>query len=98
MPEALTRLKVRLSPGARRGEVIGRHGGAWKLRVVAAPEAGRANEEVVRLLARTLDLSRRDVSLVSGHRTRDKIVELAGIAPAETERCLAAAERRGPDR
>jgi len=75
--------------------VVGRHGPAddavWKLRVVAAPERGKANDAVVELLAETLSLPRASVSIVSGSSSRDKIVELAGIAPAEIERRLATA-------
>ncbi len=61
------------------------------MRVAAAPERGQANEAVVRLLAETLGLPRADVTLVSGHGARDKVVELDGIAEAEIERRLAAA-------
>ena len=82
---------MRVSPGARATGVVGRHGDAWKLRVEAAPEGGKANEAVLRLLAETLDLGRRDVSLVSGHAARDKVVALEGIDAEETSRRLAAA-------
>lgn len=76
-------------PGAIRPGIVGRHGAAWKIRVTAAPERGRANDAVVRLLASTLALARADVEIVSGHTGRDKIVEVAGITPAELERRLA---------
>ena len=80
-------------PGAARPGVVGRHGEAWKLAVAAAPERGRANEAVVRLLAETLELPRDRVELVAGHAGRDKVVELTGIGPAETERRLESAGR-----
>jgi uncharacterized protein (TIGR00251 family) len=86
-----TKLSLRVSPGARRGGVVGRHGAVWKIRVAAPPEAGRANDALVRLLAEMLDVPRRDVEIVSGHAARDKIVALAGIAPDEIERRLASA-------
>jgi uncharacterized protein len=89
-----TRLLLRVVPGAKSAGVVGRQGETWKVRVQAAPEAGRANEAVVRLLEQTLSLPREGISLVSGHRRRDKIVELTGITQAETERRLAAAERK----
>jgi uncharacterized protein len=91
MGAARTRLRVRVSPGASRTAVAGRHGEAWKVRVSAPPEAGRANEAVVRLLAETFSLPRRSVTLVAGHRARDKVVEVAGLDPAEAERRLATA-------
>lgn len=58
------------------------------MRVAAAPERGRANEAVLDLLAETLAVPRRDVRLIAGHATRDKIVELDGIAADETRRRL----------
>jgi len=92
-----TRLQLRVSPGAGRAQVVGRHGGGWKIRVTAAPEAGKANEAVVRLLATTLGLPRRDLEIVSGHTARDKVVAVAGLELNETERRLASAAGFGKD-
>ena len=86
-----TRLRLRVSPGAERGAIVGRHGDGWKVRVAAPPEAGRANAEVVRLIATAVAVPPQSVRLVSGHRGRDKIVELAGIDAMLTERRLASA-------
>jgi uncharacterized protein (TIGR00251 family) len=85
-----------VSPGARSSEVLGRHGEAWKVRVAAPAEAGRANEAVVRLLADALALPRDAVTLVSGHGARDKIVKLAGLDSTQVERRLSTAA--GKDR
>jgi uncharacterized protein YggU (UPF0235/DUF167 family) len=84
-----TRLCVRVSPGARSNAVLGRHGEGWKVRVTAAPEGGKANDAVLRLLAERLDLPGKSLTLVSGPSSRDKIVELHGIDTAEAERRLA---------
>jgi hypothetical protein len=89
--EEVTRLRLRVSAGAARTELAGRHGDAWKVRVSAAPEKGRANEAVVELLAARLGLARTQVALVRGHGSRDKLVELRGLGPAEAERRLEAA-------
>jgi uncharacterized protein len=83
-----TRLTLRVAPGAARAGVVGRHGAAWKIRVVAAPEDGKANAAVVRLLAETIGLPVRSVAIVSGQASRDKTVELNGIDSAEAERRL----------
>jgi uncharacterized protein (TIGR00251 family) len=84
------RLRLRVVPRAKRSGIVGRHGDAWKLRVTAAPERGRANEAAVQLLADTLRIQPADVRLVSGHGSRDKIVEVSGIDPSEAERRLSA--------
>jgi uncharacterized protein (TIGR00251 family) len=92
-----TRLNLRVSPGAARSAVVGRHGPGWKVRVAAAPEGGKANDAVVRLLADTLSVGVQDVSIVSGHGSRDKIVALDGVTTDEIERRLAAASAGGKD-
>lgn len=92
-----TRLSLRVAPGARRTEVVGRHGDGWKVRVAAPPEGGRANDAVCRLLAEALELPRRAVTVVSGRSGREKVVDVSGLGPDEAERLLeraTAAERR----
>jgi uncharacterized protein len=83
-----TRLRLRVIPGSTRPGIVGRHGEAWKVRVAAAPERGRANEAVLDLLAEALAVPRRDMRLIAGHGGRDKVVELDGIAEDETRRRL----------
>jgi uncharacterized protein YggU (UPF0235/DUF167 family) len=73
---------------------VGRLGDAWKLRVRSAPERGRANAAVARLLADELGLVPRDVRVVTGHTSRDKIVEVVGLSHEEAERRLASAGER----
>jgi uncharacterized protein (TIGR00251 family) len=95
------RVRLRVSPGSGRAEVVGRYGDAWKVRVTAPPEQGRANDAVVRLMAETFALPLTAVTIVSEHGARDKIVELAGVGPALIERRLASAaapERSRKDR
>lgn len=96
MEAVSTRLRLRVAPGAKRTGVVGRHGDAWKVRVAAPPEGGRANDAVVGLLAETLSLRHGAVTLVSGHGAQDKIVELAGIEPQQIDRRLAAAAGKEP--
>jgi uncharacterized protein (TIGR00251 family) len=86
-----TRVRLRVSPGARRNELVGRHGEGWKVRVAAPPEGGRANDAVLDLLARELSLPRGSLSIVSGQTAREKVVRMEGIDRAETERRLEAA-------
>jgi uncharacterized protein len=85
------RLRLHVVPGARRAGVVGRHGDGWKIRVTAPPERGAANAAVVRLLAETLGLPRRAVTIVSGHGAREKTVELTGADRDRVEAALASA-------
>jgi uncharacterized protein len=88
---APTRIRLRVAPGAARSAVVGRHGDGWKVRVAAAPERGKANDELIDLLARTLLVSGADVAVVSGRTSRDKVVAVTGIDPVHAEEALARA-------
>jgi uncharacterized protein YggU (UPF0235/DUF167 family) len=76
-------------PGAGKPGVVGRYGEAWKLRVTAPPERGKANDATLELLADTLGLGTASLRLVSGHGSRDKTVEIWGLTTDEAERRLA---------
>ena len=91
MDGATTRLRLRVVPGAARSEIVGRHGEAWKVRVVAAPERGKANDAVVQLLAEALDVPGGSVELLAGRSSRDKIVGVAGLSAPTAEARLDAA-------
>ena len=71
------RLRLRVTAGASRRRLAGVHGGALKLSVTAQPEKGRANEDVVSLVAETFGLAPSEVEIVSGEASRDKVVRLA---------------------
>jgi uncharacterized protein len=84
------RVQLRVSPRGSRNEVTGRHGDAWKLRVTAPPEGGRANDEVAALLSEALGVRRADVTLVAGASSRDKVVEITGVTADDVDRRLSA--------
>jgi hypothetical protein len=84
---AVGRIAVVVSPGARTTELVGRHGDAWKVRVVAAPEKGRANAAVEELLGGLLGVP---VAVVAGASSRRKVVEVSGLDSAEADRRLEA--------
>jgi uncharacterized protein (TIGR00251 family) len=73
------RLKVKAVPGASRSEIVGRLGEALKVRVAAPPEGGKANREILALLAERLGLAGADVTLVSGAASPAKVVALRGV-------------------
>jgi uncharacterized protein (TIGR00251 family) len=84
------RIAVVVSPGAKRSEVVGRQGDAWKLRVAAPPERGRANAAVCVLLAEVLGVPAASVRVVAGGTSRRKVIEVDGRDAADLDRRLAA--------
>jgi uncharacterized protein len=86
---------VHVQPGARRSEVVGRHGDALKVRVHAPAAEGKANAAVVRLLASTLGVAPSAVVLVRGATARSKRFRVLGV-PADKVRARLA-EVTGPE-
>lgn len=74
----VVRFAVHVQPRASRSEVVGVHGDAIKIRLAAPPVDGAANEALVELLARSLDVTRRAVRIVGGASSRAKTVEVEG--------------------
>jgi uncharacterized protein (TIGR00251 family) len=76
------RLRLRVSAGAKRSRILGVHGGALKLSVKAPPERGRANREVLEMVAEAFGLAPGDVELLTGETSPDKVVRLP-LTPEE---------------
>lgn len=81
-PEAAL-LHVKVQPKASRNEVVGFEGEALKVRVTAPPADGEANAALLGLLARHFGCPRSALTLVRGHKSRDKLVRVSGLSPRE---------------
>lgn len=71
-------MAIRVRPGASRTAVGGEHGGALVVAVPAPAVDGRATAAAIAALAEALGLPRAAVRLVSGARSRTKVVEVDG--------------------
>jgi len=73
----MARLKVRVTPRAASDSVDGLDAeDVLRVRVSAPPADGAANEAVVKLLSKALDIPARDVVLVAGAGSRQKMFDL----------------------
>src|SRR5262245_31150253 len=77
-------IDVRVIPRAGRSEIAGERDGALLVRLSAPPVDGAANDELIQFVARSLDVPRRAVTIVSGEHSRRKRIEVAGLDPAAT--------------
>jgi uncharacterized protein len=71
---------VRVQPRAANEALCGEWNGALKVRLTAPPAEGRANEALCRFLASQLNVPPRAVKILSGERSRTKLVEVSGVA------------------
>ena len=74
-------LTVRVIPRASRSEIVGEHGDALKIKLASPPVDGAANEELIKLLSKRLDVPRSDIEIVAGHTAKLKRLSIRGVTP-----------------
>jgi uncharacterized protein (TIGR00251 family) len=82
------RIAIKVQPRAKKTELAGKIGDAYKLRLAAPPVDGKANDACVRFLADRFGVPQSAVRIVQGLSSRMKIVEIDGADPAKVERVL----------
>jgi uncharacterized protein len=73
---------LHVQPRARKTEIAGMHGASLKLRVAAPAVEDAANRAVVEFFAASLDLPRSSIRILSGMKSREKLLRIDGISLA----------------
>src|SRR5690348_5479022 len=83
-------LTVRVIPRASRSEIVGELDGALKVKLASPPVDGAANEELIKLLARSFGVSKGVVEITAGRTSKTKKVRLTGASPEKIAAILQA--------
>ena len=86
----MTTLTVQVVANAAADQIMGRHGGALKVRVRAKAIKGQANHAVCRLIAQELGIAASSVSIKSGARAKLKVLNLEDVDEARLADYLSA--------
>ncbi len=79
----MSQISVRLYPNASKDEILGfDERRRLRVRVCVPPVKGAANKQLVKLLAKRLRIAKSQISILSGEKGRDKLVEIRGITGA----------------
>ena len=74
-------IEIRLTPNASRDEVSGRmEDGRFRVKVQSPPVEGAANKRLIRFLSDKLGVSKSNIRIVTGEKSRDKTLEIKGNA------------------
>lgn len=71
-----TLLQIRVKPGARVSRLFQTEDGQWQAQLKSPPVDGKANEELIALVARQMGCRRANVSIKSGTTSRLKLVQI----------------------
>jgi uncharacterized protein len=87
-------LQVKVRPGASRTEIVRTQADSVVIALNAPPEKGKANQELVRMIAGMASVSRSAVSIVRGSAARHKLVTIATGHPRRVAELLASAAEK----
>jgi len=76
-------LKVYLQPRSSKNEILVPYRDGIKVKVTAPPIEGKANEALIRFLAKEFGISSSCIQILKGHRSREKTLKILGLDPQE---------------
>ncbi len=72
-------IKIKVEPRSSKSGIVGPYGDAIKVKLTSPPVEGKANRELVEVLAKNLGIAKKNIEIISGKSSRNKIVKLFGI-------------------
>jgi uncharacterized protein (TIGR00251 family) len=69
-------LKVYVQPKSSKNEMVGPYRDGIKVKVTAPPIEGKANEAIIKFLAKEFKISPSSVEILKGHNSREKIIRI----------------------
>jgi uncharacterized protein len=72
-------ITVRVIPRSSVSEIVGEYDGAVKVRLTSPPVDGAANADLIKLLAKKLDVPKSSITIVSGETSKTKRLRVSGV-------------------
>jgi len=82
-PQNNLTLKVKVEPRSSRSEIVGPYGDGIKVKLTSPPVEGKANKELIELLSKKLNVRKKDIEIISGQSSKNKIVKIIGLSRIE---------------
>lgn len=76
-------INIKVEPRSSHPGIAGPYGEGLKVKLTSPPVEGRANEELIEILAKKFGISKKDVEIISGKKSKNKIVRLFGVKSRE---------------
>jgi len=76
---------IRVIPRSSRSEIAGIQDDALKLKITSPPVEGKANEACIRVLSDLLGVRKSQITILSGHKSRNKRISVSGIGKEDVE-------------
>ena len=81
-------LQVLVQPKASEDLIVGFHGEVLKVRVTASPKEGRANQRLIKILAKRLGIVQSCIEIIHGHTSRKKVLRIWNVSAHQVKDIL----------
>jgi hypothetical protein len=78
-----TLLKLHVTPRGSKNEIIGWRDDVICIKITAPPVDGAANSAIIKFIADALGVRKSQVKLVSGEKSREKVLKIIGVTQAD---------------
>ena len=72
-------LNIKVEPRSSKSGIVGPYGDALKIKLTSPPVEGKANKELIEILAKGFSIAKKDVEIISGQSSKNKVVRLNGV-------------------
>ncbi len=72
-------INIKVAPRSSRSGITGSYSDGLKVRLTSPPVEGKANRELIEVLAKEFSIRKKDVEILSGEKSKNKIVKLYGV-------------------
>jgi uncharacterized protein (TIGR00251 family) len=79
---------VKVQPNASKDRLVGEYAEQLKIAVTVAPEKGKANKAVIKVLSKWLGVKNADIQIISGETSRDKKVFIGNFNEEDFNRAI----------
>ena len=90
-------LNIHVIPNSKKSQIMGfMDNNALKIKIKAKPIEGKANKEMIRVLAGSLEIKESEIEICSGQTSRNKLVKIWGIDYKNMEKKISALTHQDP--
>lgn len=81
-------IRVKVVPRSSVNRILGKEGDVYRVKITSPPVDGLANKSIVALFAKKLGIAKGSVEIVSGKRSKLKVIRLYGVSEKELQLLL----------
>ncbi len=72
-------INIKVEPRSSKSGITGYYGDGLKVKLNSPPVEGKANKELIEILSREFKISKKDIEIIRGEKSKNKVVRLNGV-------------------